>query len=65
MNLGTQAELGRAAGSTGGAISRYENGKQRPERRTVLRLIAPLDFPLSALEDTIALIVRLRGTARL
>ncbi|HEX5760734.1 MAG TPA: TIGR02594 family protein [Thermoanaerobaculia bacterium] len=30
-------------------------GKQRPERRTLDRLLGALDFPVSALEDTIAL----------
>ncbi len=61
----TQADLAQAARSTKANVSLYESGKSQPERRTLRRLLRALDFPLSALEDAIALIVRLRGTARL
>ena len=61
----TQRQLAAQADSTRAAISRYESGKQRPTPRTLRSLLEALDFPAYALEDTVTLIVRLRGRARL
>lgn len=61
----TQRELAAAAGTNPASIARYESGKQRPSARTLHRLVGALGVPFSGLEDTVALIVRLRGTARL
>ena len=61
----TQKELAAASRSSHAAVSRYESGKQRPTRRTLDRILGALDLPLTAVEDTVGLIVRLRGTARL
>ncbi len=61
----TQSEVAAAARMSKGAVSRYENGRTRPRPRTLHRLLEALAVPLSALEETVGLIVRLRQKATL
>src|SRR5258708_7471812 len=57
-----QEELSRISGIRSGTISDYERGKMVPGFKTLQRLLTALDFPLSALGQTQALIESLRGT---
>ena len=57
-----QEELSRLSGIRSGTISDYERGKMVPGFKTLQRLLAALDFPLSAAGQTQAFIESLRGT---
>ncbi|HEX4961705.1 MAG TPA: helix-turn-helix transcriptional regulator [Thermoanaerobaculia bacterium] len=57
-----QEELSKSSGIRSGTISDYERGKMVPGLKTLQKLLAALDFPLSAVGQTQAFIEALRGT---
>lgn len=57
----SQRELAEAAGSAPSAICEYEKGKKMPELRTLYALLDALGVKLSAVEEVVAFVRRVRG----
>jgi|SRR5580693_5743959 transcriptional regulator with XRE-family HTH domain len=57
----SQLAFGARAGIHGSAISNYEQGKTVPEYATIVRLLAALGYPESALDRTRQFLAALEG----
>ena len=61
----TQGELAQAAKVRPGTMSDYEQGKLVPSLRTLQRLTGVMGYPLAAIEEAQAFVIRLRAQSAL